>query len=283
MAEVVVYGTAAADVVLRVPRLPTPGEHLQATALGWRLGGGAANVACGLAAAGHRVAFVGPIGNDAMAEALKGRIASCGIATEWLFRVTAASPRALILLDPRGERTILGVDHDLATRVYPLANPPSAPEGEGVYVETYARFPVAIAERAREALLVTAPPTSGAVRWPADVVIGSERQFPASWGADPFAAAHTVAGRRLRWVVVTRGDRGADAYGRRESLHVAAPVVRQVDATGAGDAFAAGLISGLLASSDIEEAMATATRMGAAAVASLASVPAAAIEAITGA
>jgi len=36
MAEVVVFGVVAADVVLRVPRVPAPGDQVDAEALGWR-------------------------------------------------------------------------------------------------------------------------------------------------------------------------------------------------------------------------------------------------------
>ena len=53
MAEVVVFGVVAADVVLRVERIPAPGDHVNAEALGWRIGGSSANVACGLSTAGR--------------------------------------------------------------------------------------------------------------------------------------------------------------------------------------------------------------------------------------
>jgi sugar/nucleoside kinase (ribokinase family) len=48
MAEVVVFGVVAAEVILRVPRIPAPGDQVNAEALGWRIGGSSANVACGL-------------------------------------------------------------------------------------------------------------------------------------------------------------------------------------------------------------------------------------------
>jgi len=72
---------------------------------------------------------------------------------------------------------------------------------------------------------------------------------------------------------VTRGRRGADAYGPDGEWHVAARPAKQVDATGAGDAFAAALISGLLAGHGIREAMELGAVQGAAAVEMLQSVP----------
>ncbi len=231
MAEVAVFGTAAADVVVQIPSLPGPGDHLSAKSLGWRLGGGSANLACALAAAGHRVEFVGPFGNDPMADVLMAEIERHGVGTGRSFRAESPTPRALILLDPSGERTILGFDQEFTTDVYPLAEVPQVGAVDGVYVETYVRFPATIADRAPGALLVLTPPVSGTAHWPADILVGSERQYPADWSKAPFNAARVIAGPRLRWVVVTRGPRGADAYGPDGSVHVGARPARQVDAT----------------------------------------------------
>src|SRR5580704_6095062 len=110
MAEVVVFGVVAADVILRVQRIPAPGDQVNAEALGWRIGGSSANVACGLSTAGHHVRLVGPIGRDAMGDNLLAELEQYGVDTEYSFRAGAASPRTLILLDDTGERTIIAVD-----------------------------------------------------------------------------------------------------------------------------------------------------------------------------
>lgn len=68
-------------------------------------------------------------------------------------------------------------------------------------------------------------------------------------GLDPrdvLARAETLAPGVLRWVVITHGAHGATALhvdGQRVTMP-AAPA-RAVDTTGAGDAFAAGLLHGL--------------------------------------
>ena len=61
------FGVVAADVVLRVQRIPASGDHVNAEALGWRIGGSSANVACGLAAAGYHVRLVGPAAGASVA------------------------------------------------------------------------------------------------------------------------------------------------------------------------------------------------------------------------
>jgi sugar/nucleoside kinase (ribokinase family) len=65
---------------------------------------------------------------------------------------------------------------------------------------------------------------------------------------DPVAALRALAGGRLRYVVFKRGERGGLLYDVREDRCVewAARAEAVVDPTGAGDAFAAGTLAGLL-------------------------------------
>jgi site-specific DNA-methyltransferase (adenine-specific) len=265
MAEVVVFGVVATDVVLRVQRIPVPGDHVNAEALGWRIGGSSANVACGLSSAGHHVRLVGPVGRDAMGEHLLAELEQHGVDTEYTFRADAASPRTLILLDNTGERTIIAVDSGPGPSSFLPAHGPDLRSADCVYVEGYTRYPVSTAASAEWALLVTSPPASGTTAWPATVVVGSETQYHDVASAGMFETVRSVSGDRLEWVVVTRGREGADAYGASGELHVDAVAAEQVDATGAGDAFTVGLLHGLLRGDD----MATSLQAGAASAAAV--------------
>lgn len=273
MSDVVVLGTVAADVVLRVAVLPRAGEQVSAQSTGWRLGGSSANLACGLALAGHDVELVGPVGDDAVAAALLAELQRIGVRTDRTVRVAAAAPRALILLDDAGERAILQVDGHFVEEAFPVTDLPDLGGARCVYVESYGRFAVDVAGECPDALLVSTPPTAGSPHWPADVLVGSASQYPVEWLPSPFAHARAVAGPRLEWVVVTRGAEGADAFGADGALHVPAPPANQVDATGAGDAFLAGLICGLLAHRGMREAMEIGAKQGAAAVEVFQSIP----------
>ena len=273
MAEIVVFGTVAADIVLRVPALPRPGDHIGAQPLGWRIGGSSANLAVALAADGHHVSLVSIVGNDDLAKQLLDELAARGVSTTRCVHVDGRSPRALILLDPDGERTIIGLDRGSATDALPAQQLPGEAPAECVVVESYRRYPAVRAKRDSSALVIATLPPADESDWPADVLIGSENQVPASWSADPFTAGRVVAGERLKWVVVTRGERGADAYGGDGVIHAAARPARQLDASGAGDAFAAGLISTLLSGATMAAAMENGSARGAAAVEALQSVP----------
>jgi len=272
MAEVVVFGVVAADVVLRVQRIPAPGDHVNAKALGWRIGGSSANVACGLSTAGHHVRLVGPVGRDAMGDHLLAELERFGVDTEFSFRADAASPRTLILLDDTGERTIIAVDGGGEPSFLP-ARAPDLGSADCVYIEGYTRYPTDTVAADEPALLVTSPPVPGATTWPAAIVVGSETQYSDVTSAGIFEAVRSVSGDRLTWVVVTRGRAGADAYAASRELHVDAIAADQVDATGAGDAFTVGLLHGLLRGDDMVTALQVGAGWGAATVAQLRSIP----------
>jgi sugar/nucleoside kinase (ribokinase family) len=276
MARVCVFGAVAADIVLRLPAPPHAGEHLNADPLGWRPGGSSANLACALASAGHHVDLVGPVGDDPMGKALLQELHRWGVHTDHTLRVPALAPRALILLDDTGERTIIGLGPRPPIDQFPPTVVPDLATTEGVYVESFTRYPPALLAQAglpATALIVAPPPDHPQAQTPADLIVGSRDQFPQPWLTAPFTAARQVAGARLRCVIVTAGARGAVAYRADGTLHVPAPAARQVDATGAGDAFTAGLLHALLDGQSLQAALELGSTWGAHAVERLQSLP----------
>ena len=73
-------------------------------------------------------------------------------------------------------------------------------------------------------------------------------------------------------IVTKRGAKGARLDTVTSTSERSAPTVEAIDSTGAGDAFAAALITALLRSMDLDEALAMAVKAGAIAVQSLGSV-----------
>jgi sulfofructose kinase len=273
VAEIVVFGVVAADIVLRVPRIPASGDQVNAEALGWRIGGSSANVACGLSIAGHHVRLVGPVGTDKMGDHLLAELDEYGVDTEYCFRADAASPRTLILLDDTGERTIIAVDSGAEPSSFLPERGPDLRSADCVYIEGYTRYPTDTATGTESALLVTSPPVPGATTWPATIVVGSETQYSDVTSAGTFHAVRSVSGEQLTWVVVTRGREGADAYSSSSEVHVDAAAANQIDATGAGDAFTVGLLHGLLQGDAMVTAIQAGAAWGAATVAQLRSIP----------
>jgi sugar/nucleoside kinase (ribokinase family) len=84
--------------------------------------------------------------------------------------------------------------------------------------------------------------------------------------ADPERAAACLA-ERVPEVVVTLGSAGALWADGREIARVPAEPVQVLDSTGAGDAFAAGLLAARVEGAPPEEALAAGCRLAASAVA----------------
>lgn len=265
LARIVVVGSVAQDDVLTLRQPLRAGCHLDAAGRKLRLGGGGANTAIPLRHAGHHVVLVAPIGADAVAEWLLARLEAEGVDVSAVARVPGDSTRSLVLLDPTGERTIVNLQRCRET------GPPSrlsSLEADAVYVRSRDLDLAGLLTEAGGRSLVVAhvPPLEAGSR-PAHVLVGSEPDLPPCFLADPWSAGRTIAGEGLRVVVVTRGPRGATAFGASERTAVPAPVVAAVDSTAAGDVFAAGLVHALVLGRPTRAALETAAAWGAATVA----------------
>jgi sugar/nucleoside kinase (ribokinase family) len=265
VARIVVVGSVAQDDVVTLTQPLAPGCHLDAAERRLRLGGGGANTAIALGHAGHHVVLVAPVGADAVAEWLLARLEAGGIDVSAIARVPGESTRSLVLVDPGGERTIVNLNRCRET------GPPqrlASLEKDALYVRSRdLDLGDLLAQTAARSLVVAHVPPLAAGTRPAHVLVGSESDLPPSFLADPWAAGRAIAGEVLRLVVVTRGPRGAEAFGASERVAVPAPVVPVVDSTAAGDVFAAGLVHGLALGRPTRAVLETAVAWGAATVA----------------
>src|SRR5438046_2195862 len=105
--RIIVIGSANTDLVVRVPKLPHPGETITGRQFPIVAGGKGANQAVAAARAGARVASVANIGQDSFGDAALRGLQREGINTRYVVRSkTCASGVALILVDARGENLI---------------------------------------------------------------------------------------------------------------------------------------------------------------------------------
>lgn len=262
MARIVVVGGVAADQVVNLRGRCREGNHLDGVPAGTRLGGGGANTAVALAAAGHHVALVTAVGEDDTGDWQLSELKARGVDVAAVVRVPGPSTRSIVLVDPMGERTIVNLGR--AQEAAPPARLLDLP-ADLVYVRNRATTlaPLLAQSSARQPVVAHVPPVAEGL-YPAQVVLASESDIATD---DPLALGRLVAGERLRWAVLTRGPRGARAFGTNgEELAVPAVPVVAVDSTGAGDAFAAGLCHALAGGAAMAAALAEGARWGAAKV-----------------
>jgi ribokinase len=264
LARIVVVGSVAQDDVVTLSQPLRAGGHLDAAGRRLRLGGGGANTAIPLRHAGHDVVLVAAVGADAVAEWLLAKLQEAGVDISAVSREPGDSTRSLVLVDPGGERTIVNLHR--CRRAGPSLRLASL-AADVVYVRSRELDVSGMLDEAVACGLVVAhvPPFEAGTR-PAHVLVGSESDLPPAFLADPWAMGRAIAGERLRLVVVTRGPRGAEAFGPSERVAVPAPVVPVDDTTAAGDVFAAGLVHGLALGRPTRAVLETAVSWGAATV-----------------
>ena len=229
-----------------------------------RLGGGGANAAVALARAGRAVRLAASIADDADGKAVRALAEAEGLDLSLCCTRPGASGRTLILIEPGGERVVLGLDDPKTDR---RVVGPAEVRGwrpKGLFIRAAYVGAAQWAEACEGPVLLHWP--SSGYAGGCDVVVASRADLADDVRAAPFETAAARLGPRLQWVVVTDGAAGAVAYAADRRITMPAPRAEVRDATGAGDVFAAGLLDALAAGADMAPALAHACRWGATAV-----------------
>src|SRR5689334_19894361 len=105
--RVIVVGSVNADLVLRCPELPGPGETVLATSLSEGFGGKGANQAVASARLGATTLFVAAVGDDALGTAALANLVEEGVDVTGVLAIAGESTgRAIVLVDSAGENAI---------------------------------------------------------------------------------------------------------------------------------------------------------------------------------
>ncbi|MGR5142344.1 PfkB family carbohydrate kinase [Photobacterium sp. DNB23_23_1] len=282
MANVMLVANLNCDRVLQLKESLQAGGRHHYQDLGRRLGGGGANTGLALVYAGHQVTLVSQVGRDETADWLLAEASLKGLNCSLLQRNDITTPELMLLMTPDGERTIIRPERP----AFSLGSAPDFTRWDGIYINSSAQgveqWSTAALEQNDAILVVAQLPKSHSQR-PCQVLITSQSDLDAHIASSeratgindipPFQYAKSIAGVSLEYFIVTDGENGATAYSDSEQESVPAVAADVVDTTGAGDAFAAGVISGLLAKLSISESMTVGAKWAAIAVATASSVP----------
>ena len=281
--DVMCVGILVADLfVPPLPRLPIPGELQLVDDMLLAAGGCAANAAMDLAKLGVRTAVCGKVGNDFFAGFVRDELQSKGLDVAGI-RASATAPTArTVILPVTGDdrRYIHAVGANAELRVEDI-NLDQLAQARVLFVGGYLLFPgmqpAALAqvfqfarERGIQTVLDVAGPKAEQGLEPlapvlpfTDVFLPNQDEAAAMTGeADPWRQAEIFAGLGARTTVITLGAEGVVVRTPSQSLAAPALPLEFVDGSGAGDAFAAGYIVGLLEGWDLERTLAFATAIG---------------------
>jgi ribokinase len=245
--SVLVVGSINVDITVHADRLPGPGETVAGGRLERAGGGKGANQAVAAARAGGAVSLVGAVGDDDLGTDALEALRSEGIDVTAVLRLDGvATGVALIVVDRDGGNQIAvasGANHAVSGEHVRAA----AADRPGCVLASFELLdePVlAAAEVARKAgcpLVVNpapARPLDAALYELRPILTPNQHEAAELTGEeDPETAARALAERTGAPVVITLGARGALVAVGSGAKRVAAPAVRAVDTTGAGDAF----------------------------------------------
>jgi ribokinase len=285
--RVVVVGSVNVDLVATVDHLPTAGETVGDATFDRHPGGKGGNQAVAAARLGARVALVGAIGDDPLAEDARAALATEGIGLSGLSVVAGPTGVALILVDRRGENIIAVAPGANAMLTAALAIDALARLGIGAgdvllvghEIPTATVRAALTAGRAAGARTILNPaPAAGIDRSLfdlVDVLVPNRVELGQIVAADgrragrapaPGAPPERLAATLLAMsgdgpaiheaVVVTLGAAGAITLRPDGTIvEAVAPRVEAIDTVGAGDTFVGALSADLGAGTSLDEAV----------------------------
>jgi ribokinase len=263
MPDILVVGSMNADLVIRAPRFPQPGETISGEDLQIIPGGKGANQAIAAARQGASVTMVGRVGNDSFGPELINNLKRNNVDTSHVqIDSRSATGTAIIIVDTNGQNSIVlspGGNGKLSP-----ADLDDVPFADHKLLLLQLEIPLEVvfsaAQRAKEeglrVLLNPAPACSlpDELVSLSDFILPNETELslltnqPVHDLASAGKAAGTLIERGAQNVIVTLGANGALIVSGQQVTHVNTYQVDVVDTTAAGDAFIGGFAAKLLES-----------------------------------
>jgi len=286
----VIVGSLNMDFVVRVERLPAPGETALGRAFQMIPGGKGANqaYAAGRLAKSVRARMIGRVGYDLFADHLKASLAAAGVDVSFV-HATRSAPTgvALIWVDNEGQNSIVvasGANYALAPSEVEAMRPLFSSASYALFQletppETVVRALAVARQEGAKTILDPAP----AQRLDAELLANVDLLTPNETEAcilldrpparvslaEAKSLAQALLAAGVKAVVLKLGDQGCFYCDREASLYSPAFPVHCVDATAAGDTFNAGLAVALAENQPMEQALRFANAAAALSVTSL--------------
>jgi ribokinase len=269
--HIVVVGSINSDFSARGPHLPKPGETTRGKLFHEGPGGKGANQAAAAARLGARVTMIARIGTDDRGRAGRDNLRKLGVNTDHIAEVAGTQTgAALLLVEETGQKEIMVVpganDRMTAGDVQSVGDVFAGATVVMAQLEVQLAAVLAAFQLAKKAGARTILDPSPAMPLPdelyhlSDIIKPNVREAMTLTGVEvrdrntARQAADILLGRGVSIVAIQAGDEGDLIVGPGEEHFLPRFDVGAVDATGAGDAFAAGLAVALAEGMPLGEA-----------------------------
>ncbi len=279
MPDILVIGSLNADLVVRAPRFPKPGETISGDDLQIIPGGKGANQAVAAARQNASVAMMGKVGRDSFGPFLLDSLKSNKVDITNVKLEGSATGTATIIVDADGQNSIVlspganskvtpadvdALNVDAKILILQLEIPLDTVihaakwgKGQGMTV----LLNPAPARDLPDELISTVD-----YLLPNESELGLLSALAVKDESSAEKAARKLVERGTRHVIVTLGNNGALAVSGDQTSHVESYKVKVVDTTAAGDAFIGGFAAALSRGLEMNEALKYGNASGALAV-----------------
>ena len=269
MADIIVVGSLNADLVVKSPRFPQPGETISGEDLQIIPGGKGANQAVAAARQGVKTAMLGRVGSDSFAPFLVDNLNANQVDTSHVIVDSSATGTAIIVVDSNGQNSIVlspGANGNVSPADVDSA---SFSSSKLLLLQLEIPTPTVLhaAQQARANGLTVILNSAPAKALPTelistvDILIPNESELslltglPVNDVASAEKAAKEILKQGVKTVIVTLGSKGALLVTDTQVKQVDTYKVNVVDTTAAGDAFIGGFASAMLSGKTLEDSV----------------------------
>ncbi|MBS7643059.1 carbohydrate kinase family protein [Candidatus Bathyarchaeota archaeon] len=270
MIDVIGFGALNLDKIIYVDKIPKPDEEGYVRSICYCPGGSAANTVVGLARLGLKTGYIGKVGNDEEGKILLEDLRNEKVDTSLVKACTGRSGVAYIFVDEKGIRAsivdpgvndTIGVedidlDYVKKSKFLHLTSFISKLSTKSFLTQKKIVEEVPNVEISFDPGQLYAEKGMGeleSIIKRSKVILPSKREIELLTGYEYKTGCKILLKKGVEIVAVKLGEKGCYVTNGKEEYHIPAETVEVVDTTGAGDAFCAGFLYGLVKNKDIYE------------------------------
>jgi ribokinase len=259
LVDVIGIGALNWDRIIRVDRFARPGDEIVIKEVREEAGGSAANTIAGLARLGTKTEFLGRIGFDVAGENILKAFTREKVDISGIRKVEGHSGGVLSFVDDSGERTMYinsGVNDEFTLNEHEIQSLIST---RLVHLSSFSgkismEAAMEVGKIKRKGRLSFAPGflTGKGIDYltplleAASILFLNENEARSLTGLSPEDAFTVLKRFGIETIAITRGADGCFVFHKNKLIEVPGILTKAVDTTGAGDAFSAGFLYGIL-------------------------------------